>query len=287
MGTMSRADAALCLGLVALLVPMPAPHAQIQAVNPQIRHSRGQFVSPIFEGWFRAPDGSVHASYGYFNRNTEEVVRVPVGSDNRVEPGPVDQGQPTIFVPGRQYGVFTVAQPEGQPETEMVWSLTVAGRTMAIPANLNQEFLIDPYREMGGSYPGNEPPELKLESSGAALKGPVGGTVARTATVGAPLPLEVWVTDDGLPPPLPPAEPGGGPRRALTVAWSQFRGPSDVSFAQARPPIEGGRAATTVTFPEPGEYLLRVVASDGSAFSAQCCWTNGYMRVTVATKPGR
>ena len=158
----------------------------------------------------------------------------------------------------------------------MVWSLTVAGRTVAIPANVaNQEFFIDPYQEMGGSFPGNKPPELKLESAAPVLKGPTGGSVTRTAAVGTPLPLEVWVSDDGLPPPLGPVKPGGPPRRAVTVTWSEFRGPSAVSFAQASPPIEGGRAVTTATFKEPGDYVLRAVASDGSGFSAQCCWTNG------------
>ena len=174
--------------------------------------------------------------YGYFNRNAEQVVRVPVGPDNKIEPGAVDQGQPTVFFPGRQYGVFTLAQPQGQPKGEMVWSLTVAGRTMAIPGNVaNQEFFIDPYREMGGSFPGNMPPELKLESAGPALKGPTGGTVTRTAAVGTPLPLEAWVTDDGLPTPLGPVKPGGPPRRALTVTWSEFRGPTAVTFATGEP----------------------------------------------------
>jgi hypothetical protein len=283
-----RLGAHLCLGLGALLVQAPAPRAQIQAVNPQIRHASGQLVSPVFEGWFHAQDKSVYALYGYFNRNAEQVVRVPVGPDNKIEPGAVDQGQPTVFFPGRQYGVFTVAQPKGQPKGETVWSLTVAGRTMAIPGNVgNQEFLIEPYREMGGSFPGNMPPELKLEAAGPALKGPMGGTVTRTAAVGTPLPLEVWVTDDGLPSPLGPVKPGGPPRRALTVTWSEFRGPSSVSFAQASAPIEGGRAVTTATFKEPGDYILRAVASDGSGFSAQCCWTNGYIRVTVGAGPGR
>jgi hypothetical protein len=280
--------AGLCVVLAALLARTPAPRAQIQAVNPQIQHASGQLVSPVFEGWFRAPDGSVHGSFGYFNRNAKQVVRVPVGPDNRVEPGAVDQGQPTVFFPGRQYGVFTVAQPKGQPKVEMVWSLTVAGRSVAIPANVgNQEFLIEPFEEMGGSFPGNKPPELKLESAGPAFKGPGGGTVTRTAAVGTPLQLEAWVTDDGLPPPLGPVKPGGSPRRALTVTWSEFRGPSEVSFAPASPPIEGRRAVTTATFKEPGDYILRAVSSDGSGFSAQCCWTNGYVRVKVGAGSGR
>jgi hypothetical protein len=59
-------------------VQTPPSRAQIQAGNSQIRHARGQPVSPVFEGWFHAPDKSAYAVYGYFNRNAEQVVRVPV-----------------------------------------------------------------------------------------------------------------------------------------------------------------------------------------------------------------
>ena len=41
-------------------------------------------------------------------------------------------------------------------------------------------------------------------------------------------------------------------------------------------------ATTTATFSEPGDYLLRVQAIDGTgSFEFYCCWTNGYVEVTV------
>ena len=46
--------------------------------------------------------------------------------------------------------------------------------------------------------------------------------------------------------------------------------------------VADGRASTTVTFDEAGDYVLYVVATDGSRQSNQCCWTNGYVRVRVA-----
>ena len=39
--------------------------------------SSGQTVTPVFEGWYRNPDGTFSISFGYFNRNTEEVDRDP------------------------------------------------------------------------------------------------------------------------------------------------------------------------------------------------------------------
>ena len=48
-----------------------------------------------------------------------------------------------------------------------------------------------------------------------------------------------------------------------------------------------GRASTTATFDEPGDYVLYVVATDGSRQSNQCCWTNGYVRVRVGAAEDR
>ena len=44
----------------------------------------------------------------------------------------------------------------------------------------------------------------------------------------------------------------------------------------------GAEVATAVTFAEPGEYLLRLLAFNViREFEFQCCWTNGYVPVTV------
>jgi hypothetical protein len=288
-----------------------AVSAQIQAVNPQIRHAKGQPVSPVYEGWYRTSDGAIFVSFGYFNRNTEEVVRIPVGAENKLDPQPADQGQPTVFFPGRHFGVFAVAVPKDRPKTEMTWTLSNKGQALTIPANLDPLFLIDPLKEVGGAYPGNTPPTLRLDQGGPALQGPRGGVVTKTATAGTPLTLDVWLTDDGLPPAVPPGGRGGAattqaqrgqspvanvpggrgtpgvPPRGLSATWSAFRGPGTVTFADETPELQQGKASTTATFSEPGEYLLRVLAADGSGFSAQCCWTNGYVRVTVGPGASR
>src|ERR1700738_4527272 len=78
----------------------------------QIRYSSGQNVVPVFEGWDRNPDGSFMMVFGYMNRNYEEDVDVPIGPDNKIEPGPADQNQPTHFYPRRQEFVFKVKVPK-------------------------------------------------------------------------------------------------------------------------------------------------------------------------------
>ena len=103
------------------------------------------------------------------------------------------------------------------------------------------------------------------------------------ATAGEPVTLHVWASDDGV-----KKRPSERPPQ-LGLAWSKFRGPGDVAFDEARPKVnDGGKATTTATFSEPGEYVLRVLAWDDSgpqgpimAGGFQCCWTNGFVDINV------
>ena len=65
---------------------------------------RGTSVTPAFEGWYYDKDGSQRVMVGYFNRNTKQEFDIPAGPNNRIEPGPADQGQPTHFNAGRAVG---------------------------------------------------------------------------------------------------------------------------------------------------------------------------------------
>jgi hypothetical protein len=117
-------------------------------------------------------------------------------------------------------------------------------------------------------------------------------SVPRTAKVGTPLTLTAWVSDDAKFTTSSGARPKtlGAP---VTVKWTMYRGPAPVTFSKDRPEVEkldfkepgfSGKATTTVTFSEPGEYILHLVANDysgegGAGF--QCCWTNGQQKVSV------
>ena len=202
-----------------------------------------------------------------------EEVHVPVGPDNRIQPGAVDQGQPTWFFPRRQIGLFVITIPAGTTG-EVTWTLTSRGETLEIPVNLDPEYLIEPLKAAAGPSPGNTPPVLRFDPGDEGAMGPAGTVSERTGTVGAPLALDAWVTDDGL--------GSGRDEPELAVTWSKFRGPGTVTFDEESPAIEDGRATTTANFADPGDYVLLVMASDGSRRSNQCCWTNGYVRVRVA-----
>ena len=273
-----------------LLATGAALHAQVPAaVKLDVRTARGQIVSPVYEGWYRLGD-TTYVLYGYYNRNLEEIVEIPIGAANKVEPGANDQNQPTRFYPGRHYGVFAIAVPPDRSAVEVTWTLTNRGQTLSIPAFIDQQYVVHPQQEQGGMYPGNTPPVVKLEAAGPSAQGPLGLTARCMATLSQPLGLDVWVTDDGLPPPPREAPaPGGRPApgsaisprvQGLTVTWRIYRGPGDATFSSSTPAVEQGKAQTQVTFRQPGEYILHVLAIDARAGS-MCCWTNGYLKVSV------
>ena len=87
-------------------------------------YSRGQNVSPAYEGWEENEDGSFSFLFGYMNRNWLEELDVPGGADNNISPGSADQGQPTHFLPRRNRFVFKVRVPADWGDKEMVWTLT-------------------------------------------------------------------------------------------------------------------------------------------------------------------
>ena len=61
--------------------------------------SSGLNVVPSFEGWEKNADGTFNLVFGYLNRNYDEIVDIPIGPNNSIEPGGPDRGQPTHFFP--------------------------------------------------------------------------------------------------------------------------------------------------------------------------------------------
>jgi hypothetical protein len=70
--------------------------------------SSGQNIAPVYEGWEQNADGSFTLVFGYFNRNWEQEIDLPIGADNAIDPSGPDQGQPTHFQPRRNRFVFRV-----------------------------------------------------------------------------------------------------------------------------------------------------------------------------------
>ena len=263
--------------------------AQTQSTELHIKFNTGQDVVPIFEGWERVPDGSFNMVFGYLNRNHVEQLSLPIGAQNRFEPGPADRGQPAYFYPRENHFIFRVNVPKDwDRKKELVWTLTAHGKTEQARATLMDIWEIDRKVEVsnGGAGGGvqtsnaliakDEPPSVTIDP------------VSR-ATTGAPVTLTASVTDDGIPPPdakrreprplepslknsgLPspvnvplPARPrppqGGG----LSVLWFVYRGPAAATFdPEGYVKVADGKSTVKATFSQPGTYTIRAFASDG------------------------
>ena len=248
-----------------------------------LRPSGGPVI-PIFEGWYPLPDGSYALSFGYFNVNTEEILEIPQGPDNFIEPAIYDGAQPTHFLPvpegdRRHWGVFTVNVPSDFGD-DVVWSLRHDGRTYSVPGRIRSPH----YQINGWVFPGRESssPVLRLESDGSGGQGPAGISAGPLgAAPGEAVRLVAWVHRDGIFP---------DDQRPIHLKWFKHRGPGRIAFGdpEAEVPheawsVEGGAAVSTgASFSEPGTYVIRVLAYNRiPEFEFQCCWTNGYLHVEV------
>jgi len=278
------------LGLALVLVTCGLAVAQDLPMAPV--HGAGQGITGAFEGWFPNQDGSFTLLMGYFNRNQEEALDIPIGPNNDIEPGGPDQGQPTHFLSaGRQWGIFSIKVPKDFGDKKLTWSITANGKTSVVPLSLSPLWRLEPFVDATN----NTPPYLGFSNEGPFVNGPIGQSESLTAKVGAPLTLTIWVADDAKDPLL--RQPGGKEQPVVTGHWIVFRGPAAVKFDPVGPTVEktqlvspppgtpfNGKATTTAIFPEPGDYILNYQAEDqtgGGPAGRQCCWSNVKIKVSV------
>ena len=272
-----RANALAVVRLLSAAIVTAALLASAATAAAQTYRS-GQNLQPVFEGWEENPDGSFNMVFGYLNRNYEEHLNIPVGPDNYFEPGPADHGQPAYFYPRRHRITFRVRVPADWGDQELVWTVTAYGQTdravgWLVPEQIIDEQVIAMNRSGGGAPESvNAAPTIAIEEG-----------LERTARVGEPLALAALIADDGIPEVRPARNsrpPGRRNALGLRLAWIQHRGPADVTFDPWTPPMEDHtpgwtppelpedrRIVTTVTFSEPGTYVLRGIADDGYLYN--------------------
>ena len=278
----------------------------------QPRSGLERIVAPFMEGWYENEDGTYSFSFGYLNRNDEAVV-IPLGERNSIEPAQFDGMQPTVFLPGRHRGVFAVTVPGVLRDDDVLWSITNSdGEVARVPGRTSSTaYQLDWYPRPHGTVP----PRVSFDSDDEEGRGPPGIMASRTlnASVGSPLTVSINARDiserdrddfrfrEAIP---------------LRVVWSEYQGPvggeveftrhesTPVTAEEAPDPDGGGQeedgpggpetimlpdgegvARVVATFSAPGDYILRAQADNWGATDSssgnQCCWTNGYVRVTV------
>jgi hypothetical protein len=267
------------------------------------RKASGDLVAPMFNGWIANEDGSVTMIFGFVNRNREEIVDIPLGPNNHIEPAQFDGAQPTHFpVYNRggfngiqERGTFAVTVPADMAGTEVVWTLSHAGFTYSVPGRAES-----PAYEMsrGEAAFGSLMPAIRFDLNGPESTDREGIYAPRiTAKVGSPVTLMAYAQDRG--------NRDGYEVDSLLfpvgTEWILHQGPAVPEFEQAaisgreraKDSGEGGAnsndgwtvVSTKATFWEPGDYVIRLrvdnfMAPD-SKFDNQCCWSNAYVPVTV------
>lgn len=256
----------------ALVLPAGLAHAQTTFL-------RGQSIQPVYEGWEKAPDGTITMVFGYLNRNYQEEPEIGVGTNNKFEPGPADRGQPTHFDTRRQSFVFRVPVPADWGTKELVWTVTHNGVTAAAIGVLTSNWVLDEgvFRANRGSgisgrsasdYLGNEPPSVRIA-----------GPASVSAKVGEAIALSALANDDGRPGPRPKptgrpsAEGGAKPKVVLSNpdlptfggdhsgAASGTGGPTDQNVVQVSTAYETGLGVTWRHYRGPGKATFSVRAS--------------------------
>ena len=267
-------------------------------------------LAPFMEGWYANEDGTFSVSFGYLNAN-EDTLYIPVGENNFLEPAQFNGMQPTVFFPGHQRGLFTAELPANMQDQDVWWTLRKAnGDVTRVPGRVTSNaYELDWMPRPHGSLPAL----VSFDGQSDEGRGPPGLLAERTETVsaGEPLTLSINARD----PSVRDLDDFRFAEIGIRVVWSQLQGPGRVEYTwhesnpepeeeeeeddspaaqfrrgpsgpQVIPLGEGrGTARVIATFTEPGEYLMRArVDNFGAADSGdgdQCCWTNGYVRVTV------
>ena len=217
------------------------------------------------------------------------------------DPGPADRGQPTYFYPRRQQFMFGVQVAADFVGKELVWTVSHNGETRTAIGTLERStsWSVDEgvWNANRGRGTGGRT-EVATTNQAPTIRA-VGVEGQINTTVGAPVVLRAMAQDDGQPgpagegarrlsklPPLPNDLPqvGGtigrrnGPKEqqvvhyaaadktGLAITWIKYRGAGDVLLQDSVLPVDPGgeEVSTTARFNEPGTYVLRAYADDGT-----------------------
>jgi hypothetical protein len=296
-----RLSRRLAIACWSLIIGLAAVLAAFAGTSAQVAFPTGQNIAPVYEGWEQNPDGSFNLVFGYFNRNWEEEIDVPIGPDNVIQPDGHGQAQPTHFFPRRNRFIFRIRVPKDFGNKEVVWTITSHGTTERAYATLKPDYLLDDIviqNNIGGggggaggrNTVGNKAPVLKVENE-----------KTRHVKVGQPVILTALVSDDGKPTPEPMPPPTLGVARSgrptpnsatgLRLSWFVYRGAGPVSFDppqirvwedtregrnspwsagwETPPAPPDGKWVTRATFSNPGTYVLRCLAHDGGLMASE------------------
>ena len=212
----------LIVSIASFLIPASAQ------VRPPAPFEKPPALQPVYDGWYRNPDGTLSFSFGYINR-TDKPIELPAGPNNTFNVPPAGHGQTTVFQPGTERYVFSVVMPKDFNQN-LMWTLVYDGvkTSSSERGGLNPLYLIS-----------DVPPRVvPVDAPARPEFGP-----SRKVKVGAATKLATNVrrnTSDDI---------------KFTYVWTKRTGPGDVKFE----PVDAMQ--TSATFSAPGTYIVRMTAS--------------------------
>lgn len=266
------------------------------------RSTTSEAVAPMFNGWIMNEDRSVTMIFGFANQNRTAIVDVPLGPNNKLEPAQFQGAQPTHFpvynrggfVGIQERGAFAVTVPADMAGTEVIWTLTSGGKTWSVPGRATSPAYEMSAAEMAS---GSLKPAIRFTMDGPESTDPVGiYAEPKVVKVGEALTLSAFMQDRGV-----RDQYSGNDRMyyPLGTYWVMHQGPAvpEIETQEIRgrqraakdtsdPNVaEWSEVSTQITFPEPGDYVIRLRVDNfeapDSQFDNVCCWSNAYFPVTV------
>ncbi len=281
-------------------------------------NANNNFVAPYFDGFYQNEDGTYTLSFGFMNRNDEALIEIPLGVNNRIEPAEYDGVQPTSFPTvrytafggPRERGAFGVVVP-ADFEGDVWWTVTTDGYTTRVPGRLESpgQIITGAYElSTGAMAAGSMRPSIRFSEDGPAGWGIEGvhHPETLTTTVGEPVEVRFWAVDRGerelghvnmtlwkyrgpVGAEIAFESLSEAPGNAPDVRRGRPHGPGPVATRDVVTlPNEGPNADQghfRATFDTPGEYVIRIRIDNFNAPDSmpgqQCCWSNGYVVVSV------
>ncbi len=244
--------------------------------------ANGQTATPAFEGWYRNPDGTFSLSFGYYNRNTTEVLSVPIGPDNFVSPGDPNQGQPTLLLSATTLGRVRGEGAGGfrRPEESRLDGEDSRTRRSRFPAACAKNGRST--RSRAKRAPTTRRQCSTSTKADRRRAGPAGITVERIgdrrqAAHAQPLLRRTMARVGAL-------TRGGAP---VTLTWFTHQGPAQATFAPptARLTPTGGTSTHDGDLQQAGRLhpsrARDTIPMMVAAGHSQCCWTNAFVKVRV------
>ena len=219
----------------------------------------------------------------------------PIGPNNRIEPAAPDMGQPTHFLPGRQWGMFTVPAPKEFKADRSATSgrSSPTARARAFRCALTPTTSMSPFKRNRGRQHAAGAPASSRTARRCRARSPasrrrrsrtgVGLDAARDSRCGRD---DMKYTERHRAPTTTPTRPP-----VVECGGRSYRGPGAVTFDKARPEVEklpsegsatsfSGKATVHAKFsrgrrlppPRHRERLLRATAAAASAAAGPPRW---------------